>query len=177
MYKALFLDRDGVINFDKGYVYLKEDFEFIEGIFDLCKVAKTLDFKIIIVTNQAGIGRGYYTITQFNNLTDWMCNRFLQNDILIDKVYFSPFHPTHGLGKFKKDDYSRKPNPGMIKLAETEFNLDLSKSILIGDKYTDILAGKSAGVGRNILVAPKPPKELNENDYILVQRLEEIVFL
>lgn len=151
--KALFLDRDGVINADNGYVYKVSDFQFLDGIFDFCRLACSKGYLVFVVTNQAGIGRGYYNVTDFNLLTRWMCEKFFAEDISISKVYFSPYHPVHGLGHYKKDDYSRKPNPGMILQAADEFNLDLSISVLVGDKITDIQAGISAGVGRNILLA------------------------
>lgn len=175
MLKALFLDRDGIINIDKGYVFRKEDFDFFDGIFDLCKIAATLNYKLIVITNQAGIGRGYYTEDQFKELNEWMCSTFDENGVKIDKVYYSPYHPEHGLGFYKKDHDSRKPNPGMIKEAELEFNLDLGKSLLVGDKYTDILAGVRAGINLNILKADASPAELHDIDYVMVKRLEEVV--
>lgn len=155
---GLFLDRDGVINFDYGYVHQIEKFRFIPGIFDLVRCAKNLGFHIFVITNQAGIGRGYYTETQFLNLSRWMCERFDEAGASITKVYYSPFHPEAGLGKYKKDDFSRKPNPGMILQARTEYNIELGRSILIGDKLTDVNAGIAAGVGKNILVTKKKIK-------------------
>ena len=152
--KALFLDRDGVINADKGYVYKISEFHFLDGIFDFCRLACSKGYLIFVVTNQAGIGRGYYNVTDFNILTRWMCEKFLAKDISISKVYFSPYHPVHGLGYYKKDDYSRKPNPGMIHQATDEFDIDLSVSVLVGDKITDIQAGISAGIAQNILLEP-----------------------
>ena len=160
--RALFLDRDGVINIDNGYVYKASEFQFLDGIFDLCRLACSKDYLILVVTNQAGIGRGYYTVEDFDLLTRWMCEKFDDEGILISKVYFSPYHPVHGLGSYKKADYSRKPNPGMIYQARDEFNLDLGTSVLIGDKITDIQAGISAGVGKNILIAPSnSPRRTN----------------
>jgi D-glycero-D-manno-heptose 1,7-bisphosphate phosphatase len=150
--KALFLDRDGVINIDSRYVHKVIDFQFLDGIFEFCRLARSKGYLIFVVTNQAGIGRGYYSVADFNLLTKWMCNKFLAEDVLISKVYFSPYHPEHGVGRYKKDDYSRKPNPGMILQAADEFNLDLSVSVLVGDKITDIQAGITAGVGQNILL-------------------------
>ena len=149
--KALFLDRDGVINFDYGYVHKIKNFEFIEGIFNLSQQAVLNGYLILVITNQAGLGRGFYPLKDFEDLSDWMCQQFLENGSLITKVYHSPFHPTCGVGVYKKDDETRKPRPGMIHLAANEFGLDLSSSILIGDKETDIQAGNSAGVGVNIL--------------------------
>jgi len=150
--KALFLDRDGVINVDKGYVHRIEDFEFIDGIFDVLKYFQNKGFLLIIITNQAGIGRGYYTKDDFFMLTNWMLAQFKNKGIHIAKVYFSPYHPVHGQGKYKKDSFCRKPNPGMILKAQEEFNMDLSESILIGDKVSDIKAGETAGIGCNILM-------------------------
>lgn len=148
---ALFLDRDGVINIDHAYVSQKEDFEFVDGIFDLCRHAKQLGFLICVVTNQAGIGRGYYTEKDFFSLTDWMCGIFSGEGAAVDKVYFCPTHPEHGIGAYKIDSPFRKPGPGMISQAAQELDIDLAKSVLVGDKETDIQAGIAAGVGRNLL--------------------------
>jgi D-glycero-D-manno-heptose 1,7-bisphosphate phosphatase len=148
---ALFLDRDGVINVDHGYVYKPEEIEFIDGIFELCHTAKNLGYLLIIITNQAGIGRGLYTEADFHKLTGWMARAFKDKDIVFDKVYFCPFHPEYGIGNYKKETNSRKPGPGMILQAEKELDIDLSRSILIGDKESDILAGVAAGVSHNIL--------------------------
>lgn len=148
---ALFLDRDGVINIDHAYVSKQEDFEFVDGIFELCRSAKKLGFLICVVTNQAGIGRGYYTEEDFLELTNWMCSVFSEEGCEIDKVYFCPTHPVHGVGEYKTDSQYRKPRPGMILQAVQEFDIDLTKSILVGDKETDIQAGIAAGIKCNLL--------------------------
>lgn len=153
--RALFLDRDGVVNVNHGYVHKISDFDFIDGVFDLVLRAKELGYLIIVITNQAGIGRGLYTEADFYTLTKWMCRKFELIGATIDRVYFSPFHPTAGLGKYLKDDFSRKPNPGMILEADLDFDIDLKASLLIGDKISDIKAGLSAGIGKNILLAPE----------------------
>ena len=153
---ALFLDRDGVINIEHAYVCKKENFEFVDGIFDLCKRAINLGCRIFVITNQAGIGRGYYSEQDFLSLTDWMCEVFKSHDVLIDKVYFCPFHPEHGVEHYKQDSFYRKPNPGMILQAAKEFDVDLEKSFLVGDKETDIQAGVAAGIGSNILYESRP---------------------
>jgi len=150
--KAIFLDRDGVINVDHDYVCKPKDFQFVDGIFQLCRQAISNGYLIFVITNQAGIGRGYYSTEDFNYLTKWMCEEFLAKDVLISKVYYSPFHPIHGLGAFKKDDESRKPRAGMIYQAVNEFCIDLKESVLIGDKPSDIQAGINAGVGTNIYI-------------------------
>ena len=151
---ALFLDRDGVINVDRGYVYRQDQFEFIDGIFELCCCAKELGYLIIVITNQAGIGRGLYSARDFEELTDWMCGIFKRRGAAIDRVYFCPFHPVHGIGSYKIDSPFRKPRPGMILQAAEEFNIDLERSVLVGDKASDIDAGIAAGVTRNLLYVP-----------------------
>jgi len=149
--RALFLDRDGVINIDHAYVHKPDDFEFVEGIFDLCLQALSLEYIIIIITNQAGIGRGYYSEQQFSTLTDWMCGEFAKEKINISHVYFCPYHEEHGIGEYKKSSSFRKPAPGMILQAKDEYNIDLANSVLVGDKMSDIQAGAAAGVGCNLL--------------------------
>ncbi len=152
---ALFLDRDGVINVDHAYVHRKEDVDFVDGIFDLCIAAKRRGYLVIVVTNQAGIGRGYYTEHDFHVLTDWMKAQFRQRGADIDAVYFSPYHPEHGIGAYRKDADCRKPRPGMLLRAAREFGIDVSRSVLVGDNDTDVQAGMAAGVGRNLLFAPQ----------------------
>lgn len=149
--KAVFLDRDGVINIDFGYVHTISAFEFCEGIFEFSTSAKKKGYHLIVVTNQAGIARGYYSENEFLKLSSWMCEQFQSNGSPISKVYFSPNHPVYGLGRYKTSDNRRKPGVGMILEAANEFDLDLKKSILIGDNRTDIIAGLSAGIGCNIL--------------------------
>ena len=160
---ALFLDRDGVINVERHYVHRREDFEFVDGIFALCRQAVEAGMALVVVTNQAGIGRGYYTEAQFHLLTDWMRAQFAERGVMLDAVYFCPFHPEHGLGRYKADSFDRKPHPGMILRARDELGLDLVRSVLVGDNATDIAAATVAGVGRTILLAedgcaclPKP---------------------
>lgn len=152
MNRALFLDRDGVINVEKNYVQRIEDFEFVEGIFELCASAQSRGYKLVVVTNQAGIGRGYYSEQDFLNLTEWMLEQFCQRAIVVDRVYFCPYHPLHGVGEYRRESLDRKPGPGMILRASSELVIDLSRSILIGDKHSDIEAGIAAGVRHNILV-------------------------
>jgi D-glycero-D-manno-heptose 1,7-bisphosphate phosphatase len=175
MNKGFFLDRDGVINIDHGYVYKVEDFEFVKGIFDLTKEAIQKGYLIFVITNQAGIGRGLYTLNDFNHLTNWMIQEFKKKDILLSKVYFSPYHFKHGKGIYKKDHISRKPNPGMIYQARDDFNIDLSRSILIGDKLTDIMAGQNSGIGTNILYTNNDEIKIDsEYAYHSVSSLDEV---
>lgn len=164
---ALFLDRDGVINEDLNYVHRVEDFRFIEGIFPLCRRANRADMSIIVVTNQAGIGRGYYTENQFQDLNQWMVARFLDEGVVIDGVYFCPFHPVHGIGRYQMASEDRKPAPGMILRAGAEHDIDLPRSALIGDKASDIAAAKNAGVGTSVLFSRQLTSSPIEPDLIV----------
>lgn len=150
MAQALFLDRDGVINVDHGYVHQPAEFEFVEGIFDLTSAAQKLGYKIVVVTNQSGIGRGYYSEQQFLDLTHWMCAEFIQRQIAVSAVYHCPFHPVHGLGLYKRESDDRKPGPGMLIRAARDLELDLSRSAMIGDKMSDMQAATRAGIGLRI---------------------------
>lgn len=151
MVPALFLDRDGVINIDHGYVHRVADFEFVDGIFDLARSAVAAGYVLIVVTNQAGIGRGYYTEAQFLALSDWMRAQFAAAGAPITDVYFCPHHPDHGIGVYHRDCPCRKPNPGMIIRAGKDHDLDMRASILVGDTASDIEAANRAGVGRTVL--------------------------
>ena len=162
--KELFLDRDGVINEDFGYVFKIEDFKFIDGIFEILKEFKKREFLIIIVTNQSGIQRGYYTTKDFEILTEYMKDEFKKRDIDIDKVYFCP----HLSGC-----ECRKPNPGMILAARDELGIDLSKSYLIGDKLSDIEAGRNAGV-KNLFLLNRDENSTN-GDFYCINELKEMV--
>jgi D-glycero-D-manno-heptose 1,7-bisphosphate phosphatase len=145
--KALFLDRDGTINKEKNYVYKIDDFEFTEGIFELIRSYEEKGFLIIVITNQAGIARGFYTEAEYEELTGWMINKFREKGICITKVYHCPHHPDY-TGKCN----CRKPEPGMILQAIDEFNINPEKSVLIGDKKSDILAGNNAGIVKSLYI-------------------------
>jgi D-glycero-D-manno-heptose 1,7-bisphosphate phosphatase len=181
MHPALFLDRDGVINVDHAYVHRREDFEFLPGIFSLVRAARSRGHKVVVVTNQAGIGRGLYTEAQFAGLTAWMLGEFQAQGAPIDRVYHCPSHPTAGIGVYRVDSPLRKPRPGMLLLARDELGIDLAASTLVGDKLSDMQAGMAAGVGHNILLgdagpAPAgvlPMRELAEVERWLLQRVEQ----
>ena len=144
--KALFLDRDGVINYDSGYTSNKESFVFIDGIFDLCRAAIESGYVLFVVTNQAGIGRGYYTEQDFLNLSSWMCEQFVAQQCPIQEVFFCPYHPEHGTGVYKQESFHRKPNPGMLLDAAEKYSINLAESMMIGDKDSDMGAARNAGV-------------------------------
>ena len=150
--RALFLDRDGVVNVDRGYVHRIDQWTFVPGIFDLVARARALGYLVVVVTNQAGIGRGYYSEQDFQALSQWMLDQFAHAGAEIDRVYHCPDHPEHGLGIHRRDTPMRKPGPGMLLQAAADLGLDLSQSVMIGDHETDIVAGRQAGVKCAILV-------------------------
>lgn len=151
---ALFLDRDGVINADRGFVARQEDFLWQDGIFDLVRASLARGFVPVIVTNQSGIGRGLYTQADYAALTEWMLARFAAEGAPIARVYHCPYHPQAELPRYRAAHPWRKPMPGMLLAAEVDLRLDLARSILVGDRWSDVGAGQAAGVGRIVLVGP-----------------------
>lgn len=146
MQKVLFLDRDGVINVEKDYLYKIEDFEFIDGIMDLCHYYQSESYKIIVVTNQSGIAREYYNEVDFSILSLWMVEEFAKFGVTISAVYHCPHHPSiSGICD------CRKPNPGMLIEANKKFSIDFENSLIIGDKERDIEAGLNAGLRESYL--------------------------
>jgi D-glycero-D-manno-heptose 1,7-bisphosphate phosphatase len=144
--KIIFLDRDGVINRDHGYVYEISKFNFIDGVFEACKYFITLGYEIIIITNQSGIGRGYYSLNDFEKLTMYMLQIFEENGVKILKVYFCPHSPEENCS-------CRKPNTGMIQQSLNDFDIDLTNSWLIGDKTSDIETAMNANIPNRILIS------------------------
>ena len=164
-----------MINIDHAYVCKPDNFEFVDGIFELCRTAEYLGYMIFVVTNQAGIGRGYYTEQDLLNLTDWMLAEFIKQGVDIDKVYFCPAHSEHGIGKYKVDSPNRKPNPGMILQANEEFKINLAESVVVGDKESDIQAGVAAGVGCNVLFCPsEKERPVRSSANTIVTRLSDV---
>ena len=144
--KTIFLDRDGVINKDINYLHKIDDFEFIDGIFDVCLYFQSLGYKIIIITNQSGISRGYYNHSDYQKVTQWMLDQFKYKNINILDVFHCPHGPDSTCD-------CRKPKPGMFLKAKDKHNTDMEKSWMIGDKERDIRAAKSASINNTILVS------------------------
>jgi D-glycero-D-manno-heptose 1,7-bisphosphate phosphatase len=151
-HRALFLDRDGVINREIGYLYRADDVAWVDGIFPLCRAAIALSYKLVVVTNQSGIARGYYTQQDFDRLMDWMRDHFAAASAPLDAVYCCPYHPEHGLGDYKREHEDRKPGPGMLLRAARDLSLDLSQSILVGDRCSDMGAAHAAGLRQAFLI-------------------------
>lgn len=143
--KTIFLDRDGVINKEVNYLYQIENFDFIDGVFETCKYFEDIGYKIVIITNQSGISRGYFSEQDFLDLTEWMINQFNNNQINILDVLYCPHSPEMGCD-------CRKPKPGMFFNAQRKHSIDIRQSWAIGDSERDIVAASRAGVKNTILV-------------------------
>lgn len=149
---AAFLDRDGVINFDRGYVHRIADFQFIPGVLGACHDLHAAGYKLIVVTNQAGIARGYYDEQAFRDITNWMSERFTEAGAPLTGVYYCPHHPNGTVSRYTRECDCRKPAPGMIMQAVLDHHIDVSTSFLVGDKRSDIEAAERAGLAGKYLI-------------------------
>ncbi len=166
--KAIFLDRDGVINKEVNYLFKIEDFEFIDGIFDACLYFQNLGYAIIIVTNQSGIARKYYTENDYQIVTKWMLDQFKYKNINILDIFHCPHGPDSTCN-------CRKPKPGMLLKAKTKHNTDMEKSWMIGDKEIDTIAANSAGIDNTILVrSGHRIDESNSNAKIILDSILQV---
>lgn len=154
MTRTLFLDRDGIINRDNGYVYRTDDFHFMPGIFELCRKAQDKGYLLVIVTNQSGIARGYYSEDDFRQLSDWVARRFADQGIRLQATYHCPHHP-----EITGPCDCRKPQPGMLLTAIADYGIDAQHSIMIGDKPSDMQAALAAGIGQRLLLSENTATE------------------
>jgi D-glycero-D-manno-heptose 1,7-bisphosphate phosphatase len=150
--RAVFLDRDGTVNLEKEYLHRTEEFEFIPGAPEAIRLLKDAGFLVIVVTNQSGIGRGYYDEADVHRLHRFMDEELKRHGAAVDAYYLCPHHPLHGIGEYRRECGCRKPLPGMLLEAADDFSIDLAASFIIGDKMADIEAGRAAGC-RPLLVA------------------------
>ncbi|MDO4431604.1 MAG: D-glycero-beta-D-manno-heptose 1,7-bisphosphate 7-phosphatase [Lonepinella koalarum] len=169
MKKAIFLDRDGTLNIDHGYVHKIDDFQFIAGSIEALQELKSMGYLLVLVTNQSGIARGYFSEAQFLSLTEWFDWSLADRGVDFDGIYYCPHHP-EGLGEYQQDCDCRKPKPGMLLQAIKELKIDPARSFMVGDKLDDLQAGIGAKVRYNILVKTgKPITEEGEKlaDYVI----------
>ena len=151
MERVIFLDRDGTLNEEVHYLHKKEDLRLIEGAADaLCRFRKS-GYRLVVVTNQAGVARGYYQEEDVKLLHEYMNEILRPLGAEIDCFFYCPHHPEHGIGEYKKNCSCRKPDIGMFEQAEQYFQVDKAHSWMIGDKLIDVEAGKRFGV-RTVLV-------------------------
>ena len=149
--RAVFLDRDGTINVEKEYLYKLEDFEFIKQVPESIRTLKQAGFLVVVVTNQSGVARGYYTLADVERLHEHIQDRLSKAGTTVDAFYVCPHHPEKGQGQYLLDCDCRKERPGMLLQAAEDFGIDLQNSYMVGDKIVDVQAGKNAGC-RSILV-------------------------
>ena len=169
--KAIFLDRDGVINKEIGYLHKTKDFKFIDGVFEACNYFQKKGYLIIIVTNQSGIGRGYYNEEDFHILNNWMNKQFSNNGIDITDIFYCPHVPDD-------DCNCRKPKPGLIQDALQKHSIDIARSWMIGDKESDITAGNLAGISNTFLVKTGHEiDELKTNAKYILKSIKESIQL
>ncbi|MGL4788002.1 MAG: D-glycero-beta-D-manno-heptose 1,7-bisphosphate 7-phosphatase, partial [Cetobacterium sp.] len=175
--KVIFLDRDGTINVEKSYLHKWEDFEFEKNAIEGLKKLKDLGYEFIVVTNQSGIGRGYYTEEDLVTLNNQMTKKLKEFGIEILECFYCPHHPEKGIGKYKVDCNCRKPNPGMLLEGIKKYDVDIENSFMIGDKKGDLEAGKKAGL-KSILVLTGYGKKIEEEvkgNYLIAKDLLEVV--
>ncbi len=152
MKPAIFLDRDGTINHDHGYVHLSDDFQFIDGVIDAMVELKKMGYLLVLITNQSGIARGLFTEDQFMHLTEWMDWSLADRGVDLDGIYFCPHHPQAVVDEYRQECECRKPKAGMFSDAMAQLDIDMSASYMVGDKKEDMQAASLAGVGHKILV-------------------------
>ena len=167
--KICFLDRDGVIIKDVHYIKKIKDVKFTRGIFEGLRKIQNLNYKICIVTNQSGIARGYLKEKKLKTIHNYIKKEFLKKNIKFKKISYCPHHPFASVNKYKKNCNYRKPKPGMIiKILQKNKNVSIDECFLIGDKITDIQAGRKAGLKKNFLLQ----KGMNFNNFI-----KKLIFL
>ncbi|MBG6242301.1 MAG: D-glycero-beta-D-manno-heptose 1,7-bisphosphate 7-phosphatase [Candidatus Symbiopectobacterium sp. Dall1.0] len=154
---AVFLDRDGTINVDHGYVHEIDQFEFIDGVIDAMSELKKKGFALVLVTNQSGIARGMFSEDDFMQLTEWMDWSLADRGVDLDGIYFCPHHAEQGQGEYRQACDCRKPKPGMFLSAQSFLNIDMAASYMVGDKEEDMQAAIAAGVGTKVLVRTGKP--------------------
>lgn len=143
---AVFLDRDGVLNKDLGYVFEPSRFHWLPGAIEAVRRLNERGYLVIVVTNQSGIARGMYSEEEFRDLTRWMLNELERRGARIDAVYHCPHHPTEGKGEYLVDCDCRKPRCGMLERAAADFNIDVERSVLVGDAQSDLEAAEAFGI-------------------------------
>ena len=173
MRKAIFLDRDGTINVEKNYIYRKEEFIFLPNVIDALRKLQDNDFILIIITNQSGIARGYYTEEEFLELNRWMLGQLKEECIYVTDVLYCPHHPDAVIWQYRKECNCRKPGTELFWEATRKYNIDLSQSYAIGDKIRDCAICKESKC-RGFLIGK------NEDEHIIAKikqgRLDRIEY-
>jgi D-glycero-D-manno-heptose 1,7-bisphosphate phosphatase len=170
--RALFLDRDGVVNHEVGYLHRPEDVRWVDGIVPLCRTAMDLSYKLVVVSNQSGIARGLYSTPQYEELTAWIRAELLRENVVLDAVYCCPYHP-EGLGEYRREHEDRKPGPGMLLRAARELGVELAQSLMVGDRCSDVGAANAAGLRHAFLLQGTEPGTC-PGKYVAVETLVDV---
>ncbi len=157
MQKAVFLDRDGTIIEDCGYPHERSQISFLPGASEAIRQLNKNGFKVIVVTNQAGVARGYFTEGTVREINKYLQEALAEKGALIDGFYYCPHHPEGVIEPYRQVCHCRKPNPGMIEEAVRDFGIDVKKSFIIGDHLSDVEAGQRAGCRTILLARPDSP--------------------
>ncbi len=145
--KAVFFDRDGTLNVDKDYLYRIEDFQWVEGAVEALRYCHDHGYLVVVITNQSGVARGYYTEADVHKLHSWMNQQLEQmGEKPIDAFYYCPHHPKAKVAEYACECSCRKPQPGLVLRAIKELDIDPAKSLMVGDKQRDVASGEAAGV-------------------------------
>ena len=140
------MDRDGVLNVDVGYPHKPEHITWVEGAFEALARLRSAGYRVVVVTNQSGVARGYYSEADVEALHTWMAETVAKRGGAIDAFFHCPYHPEAKLPEYRMEHFDRKPSPGMLLRALSEFATDLDRSFMIGDRETDLVAANAAGV-------------------------------
>jgi D-glycero-D-manno-heptose 1,7-bisphosphate phosphatase len=162
-----------VVNEEVGYLHRAEGVRFVDGIFSLCRTAAELGYRLIVVTNQAGIARGYYSEADFEALMEFMRGELRSEGVELDAVYYCPFHPEHGVGRYRQEHEDRKPGTGMLLRGAREFGVELSESVLVGDRCSDVGAANAAGLRQAFLMSGTEAEGCG-GEYLAVGSLAEV---
>lgn len=176
MNKAVFLDRDGIINYDKNYLYKVEDFEFIPGVINGLKTLQEAGFLLIIITNQSGVARGYFDEKQLNILHEYMLNELKKQNVYISDILYCPHHPEALIKKYKKICNCRKPKTGLFYEAINKWNIDIDNSFAIGDNVRDCsICNTSECHGFIVNTSIEQSMQLTENGITVVNSFNDAV--
>ncbi|MCC8368059.1 D-glycero-beta-D-manno-heptose 1,7-bisphosphate 7-phosphatase [Xenorhabdus sp. PB61.4] len=173
---AVFLDRDGTINIDHGYVHEIDNFQFIDGTIEAMLELKKMGYALVLVTNQSGIARKMFTEDQFLQLTEWMDWSLADRGVDLDGIYYCPHHPEASDEHYKKTCDCRKPQPGMLFDAQKTLHINMAASYMVGDKIEDMLAANAAGVGTKVLVRTGKPvtTEAEQSADLVINSLSDL---
>lgn len=172
MDKVIFLDRDGTINEEVNYLHKPGDLRILPGVPEAIKTLRDGGFKIVVVTNQAGVARGYYSCRDVDLLHEYLNQQLEKSGAWIDRFYYCPHHPVHGIGEYKQACHCRKPETGMFEQAGQEYDVDKEHSYMIGDKLLDVEAGNRYGV-HGILVGTGYGRQIHQEQ---LEKQEDVIY-